>query len=122
MVNRAAIFTVLTQRNALRQAAKLPLLDLRAEFDLAVERDSRRAFAEQCKRFDDDRKRIVEDVLMELRATRGQDFPTSMGGTLLVEVLSDQRFQAFLVIEHGIRRPVLNSRHQIIYGELRKSY
>ena len=119
-MDRAAIFTELTKRNALRKIAKLPLLDLRAEMAFAVEREAHRAYAEQCKRYDDDRRRIAEDVLTELRATRGQDFPTSMGGRLLVELMSDQRFQAFLEIEHGIKKPVLKGRHPIIYGALRK--
>ena len=120
-MDRAVIFTELTKRNALRKAAKLPLLDLRAELALAVERGAYRDYAEQCEKYEDDRRRITEDVLTELRATRGQDFPSSMGGRLMVEGLSDQRFQAFLEIEHGIRKPILNSRHRIVYGEHRKS-
>ena len=120
IVNRAAIFTELTKRNALRKTAKLPLLDLRAEFALAVERDAHRDYAEQCGRFDDNRRRITEDVLTKLRATRGADFPTSMGGRLLVELMSDQRFRAFLEIDHGIKAPALNSRHLVSYGECRE--
>jgi hypothetical protein len=116
MVNRAAIFTELTKRNALRKMAKLPLLDLPVEMAVAVEREAQRVYAEQCKRYDDDRRRITEDVLTELRATRAPDFPTSMGGRLMVEILSDQRFQAFLEIEHGIRKRVPRSRHPIVYG------
>ena len=103
-MDRAAVITGLTERNALRKAAKLPLLDLRTEMAFAVEREARRAYAEQCERFDDDRRRIAEDVLAELRITRRQDFPTSMGGRLLVELMSDQRFQAFLEVHHGIRK------------------
>ena len=64
---------------------------------------------------------IAGAFLMELRATRGQDFPTSMGGRLMVQILSDKRFQAFLEIEHGVRKPARNSRHPIIYGKHRKS-
>jgi hypothetical protein len=100
--------------------AKLPLLVLRPEFDLAEERDSRRAFAEQCQKHDDDRTRITEDVLTELRANRGNDFPTSMGGRLLIELMSGQRFRAFLEIEHGIKAPALNSRYLVSYGECRE--
>ena len=36
MVDKAAIFAELTERNALRREAKLPLLDLRDEFEHAV--------------------------------------------------------------------------------------
>jgi hypothetical protein len=119
-MDRAAIFTELTKRNALRKAAKLPLLDLRTEMALAVERDTHRDYVEQCQKYDHDRRRITEDVLTELRATRGQDFPTSMRGRILVEILSDQRFQSFLEVHHGIRKPAPKSRHKIIYGQHRK--
>jgi hypothetical protein len=120
-MDRAAIFTELTERNALRGMAKLPLLDLRTEWALAVERDAHRVYGEQCEKYEYDRRRITEDVLTELRATRGQDFPSSIGGRLLVELMSDQRFQAFLEIEHRIRKPTRNGRHPIMYGEHRKS-
>ena len=69
----------------------------------------------------DDRKRIREDVLRELRVTRGADFPGSMGGRLLVGQMSDRRFVAFLEIQHGIEAPALNGRHPIRYSELRES-
>jgi rubrerythrin len=69
-MERAAIFTELTKRNALRKMARLPLLDLRAEMAFAVEREAQRVYAEQCKRFDDDRRRVTDDVLTDLRATR----------------------------------------------------
>jgi hypothetical protein len=107
MVNNADIFTDLTQRNAARKAAKLPLLDLRAEFAHAVERDAHRDYAEQSAKFDDDSRRITETVFTELRTTRGADFPTSMGGRLLVGLMSGQRFRTFLEISHGIKAPAL---------------
>jgi hypothetical protein len=120
-MNRGAVFNELTRRNALRKAAKLSLLDLRTEFALAVEREAQRVYAEWCEKYEDDRKRTREDVLRELRVTRGADFPMSMGGGLLVGLMSDRQFRAFLEIEHGIGAPTLNSRHFISYGELRKS-
>jgi len=86
----------------------------------AVAHDAERDYFEQCKRFGDDRRRITEDILTKLRATRGQDSPSSMGGRLLVELMSDQRFRAFLEIEHGIKAPALSSRHLVVYGECRE--
>jgi hypothetical protein len=120
-MDHAPIFTALTQRNALRKAAKLPLLDLRIEMAVAIQRDAQRVYVEQCEKYDDDRRRIREDVLRELRVTRGADFPMSMGGRWLVGLMSDQRFRAFLEIEHGIRKPAVTSRHPISYGEFRRS-
>src|ERR1700722_9129999 len=37
MIDKAAIFTAFTRRNAIRRQAQLPLLDTRDEFDRAVE-------------------------------------------------------------------------------------
>ena len=59
----------------------MPLLNLRAEFDREVEvaawRDARVKHA-------DDMARIEHDVLVELRARRGADFPQSAVGQWLV--------------------------------------
>jgi hypothetical protein len=115
-MDRAAIFTELTKRNALRKMTKLPLLDLRTELAFAVEREAQRDYDEHIKQYEDDRRRINEDILSELRRTRGPDFPSSSVGRLLVELMSDQRFQAFLEIEHRIRKPIRSGRHSIIYG------
>ena len=120
-MDRAAVFNELTRRNALRKSANLPLLDLRTELALAVEHTAHRVYAEQCAKYEDGRRRIRADVLKELRATRGNEFPTSMGGRLMVGLMSDRRFRAFLEIEHGIRAPAQNSRHPVRYGELRRS-
>jgi hypothetical protein len=120
-MDRAAIFAELTRRNALRKAAQLPLLDLRAELAFALGFEEQRAYAEDCKKYEDNRKRIMTEVLTELRLTRRADFPTSIGGRWMVQLLSDRRFQAFLEIEHGIVKPAVISRHPVKYGELRKS-
>jgi len=120
-MDRAATFTELTKRNALRREAKLPLLDLHSEMTLAVELDAHRAYTEQCQTYDDERRRIMSDVLKELRQVRGGNFPSSMGGRMLIRLMSDQRFRAFLEIDHGIRKPTMTGRHPISYGELRRS-
>jgi hypothetical protein len=120
-MDRAAIFTELTQRNALRRQAKLPLLDLHVEMTLAVEIEAHRAYTEQCQTYDDDRQNIMADVLSELRMTRGADFPGSIGGWMLVGLMTDQRFRAIMEIEHGLKAPASTSRHPIKYGELRQS-
>jgi hypothetical protein len=120
-MDRATAFTELTQRNALRRDAKLPLLDLRTEMVLAVELDAHRDYVQHCEEHGDDRRCIMEDVLSNLRMTRGADFPSSIGGRMLVRLMTDQRFQAFLEIEHDIRRPTMTGRHPIKYGELRRS-
>jgi hypothetical protein len=87
-----------------------------------VERNARRVYLAQYGRFDDDRARIREDVLAELRVTRGYDFPTSMGGRLMVQILSEQRFLALLDIEHGIQKPIIISCRLTRYREAPKSW
>jgi hypothetical protein len=47
MIDKAAIFTELTRRNAIRRQAQLPLLDMRDEFDRAVEYASWKVVCEE---------------------------------------------------------------------------
>ena len=77
MVDRAAIFTELTKRNAVRREAKLPLLDLRTEFDHAV---SVALWNEGLKVYADDITRVIDETWADLRQRYGADFPQSGGG------------------------------------------
>jgi hypothetical protein len=110
MVDKAAIFAELARRNAVRRDAKLPLLDLRAEFKHAV---SVALWHEGCERFRDDMQRIKQEVLAEFRERRGADFPQSVGGHWLVNYEVSRRFLALLA-DHGYHRPT--PRQQIVYG------
>jgi hypothetical protein len=109
MVDKAAIFTELTRRNAVRRNAKLPLLDIHAEFDHAV---SVALWNEGVERFRDDMPRIKQEVLAELRENRGADFPQSVGGHWLVNFEVSRRFLALLA-SHGYHRPTPH--HAIVY-------
>jgi hypothetical protein len=112
MVDKAAIFMELTIRNAVRRDAKLPLLDVRAEFNHAV---SLALWKEGRERFDCEIPRIKQKVVAELQQTRGPEFDEyrSAGARWLVGYKVAERYNALLA-DHGCHRPTL--RHQIVYG------
>lgn len=117
MTDRAAIFTDLTKRNALRRAGGLPPLDIRAEYAyecaLAAWKEWEEKVAAQGTLYAD----MQAQVLTELRKTRGDDtFPQTMGGRLLVEALTINRFEAALAAR-GIYKPPQPDRNAIVYGE-----
>ena len=60
MVDRAAIFSELTKRNAIRREARLPLLDIHAEFVHAVELA---IWKEACEEHADDIARIRDEAV-----------------------------------------------------------
>lgn len=87
MLDKAALFTELTRRNALRQQAQLPLLDLPAEYARAVRVAQQKALYEQHY----DRVRAV--VLAELRERKGADFDEtrSAGARWLINAMVRKR-------------------------------
>jgi hypothetical protein len=112
MISEAAIFTELTRRNALRREAKLPLLDLRTEFEHAV---SLALWKEGHERFDGEIPRIKQEVLAELQQTRGPEFDEyrSAGARWLIGHMVAERYYALLA-DHGYHRPT--PWHQMVYG------
>jgi hypothetical protein len=114
MVDKSAIFEALTKRNAVRRDAKLPVLDIHAEFDHAV---SVALWNEGVERFRDEMPRIKQQVLAELREQRGADFPQSVGGHWMVNYEVSRRFLA-LLNSNGYHRPT--SHHTIVYGSHRE--
>lgn len=96
MFDKAALFTDLTKRNALRRAAKLPLLDIKAELSRQAES---MAWQEAVRQHEADLVDIRGKVLAELQATRGPDFDTnhSAGARWLIEATVNKRFADFLV-------------------------
>jgi hypothetical protein len=87
MIDRAAIFTELTRRNVVRRQAKLPLLDMRDEFDRAVEYACWKAV---CEKHAD---RVRSEVLAELSETFGRE-PHSASGRWAVGILTLKRLRA----------------------------
>jgi hypothetical protein len=112
MVDKAAIFMELTIRNAVRRDAKLPLLDLRTEFEYAV---SLAVWKEGRERFDCEIPRIKQEVVAELQRTRGPEFDEyrSAGARWLISYKVAERYYALLA-DHGYLRPT--PPHQMVYG------
>ena len=107
-MDKAEIFTELTLRNAVRREAKLPLLDMRVEFDHAVEVA---AWREACVKHADDIARIKRGVLAECRARHGADFPQEVGGEWMVRFEATKRILA-LMAERGVHPP--SPRHPVV--------
>jgi hypothetical protein len=105
MIDRAAIFAELTQRNALRREARLPLLDLRYEFEDAV---NRALWREAWERHADELARIRAHVTAEYG-----DYQSTAGRMFLGSKFLER---AYIFLEqHGVYPPV--PRHSIRYGE-----
>ena len=87
MIDKAAIFTELTRRNAVRRQAQLPLLDMREEFDRAVGFIHWKAVCEEHA------DRVRSEVTVELSKTFGRE-PQSAGGRWAVGILTLKRLRA----------------------------
>lgn len=81
MIDRAAIFSDLLRRNAIRREAKLPLLDVRQTYEREVERRLWIEYARQ------NSARVQAEVLGKQRAKYGPAYPVSGGGRLAVGCL-----------------------------------
>ena len=86
-VDRAAILHAIYQRQALRRDARLPLLDIKVEYERAVEQALWSAHVEA------HHDRVREEVLEELRAQHGRDLRGSVGGLWVVRLLTSKRLQ-----------------------------
>lgn len=116
-MDRADIFHGITERNALRKAAQMPLLDVRQEFDrlVALESlDEYYALREAC--YAADEARILETVWEEYQA-RKPDWGHTGLGVLAVRLDAERRFQAFLE-RRGIFKPYIEP--TVVYGSGRK--
>jgi hypothetical protein len=85
--DRAAIFSGILQRQALRREAQLPLLNIRAEYERAVEQARWRGHVEQYG------EAIRAQVLAELRAKNGPQFGGSVSGMWAVRILASKRLR-----------------------------
>jgi DNA-binding IclR family transcriptional regulator len=105
MVDKAAIFAELTERNALRREAKLPLLDLRDEYEHAV---SLALWDEAWEQHADELDRIRAEV------TAQYGHYQSTAGRMLLGSRFLERASIFPE-QYGIYPPT--PRHSIRYGE-----
>ena len=118
-LNKAAIFTEITRRNALRREAGLPLLDVRAEFDHGVALARWEEYQAVCDAHADLRAEIQAEVIEELRRSTGRDHRLSVGGRWAIAARTQQRFEAALA-RKGHPRPPIPTRNLTIYGADRR--
>lgn len=85
--DRGAIFSNILRRQALRREAQLPLLNVRAEYERAVDQARWRAHVETYG------ETIRAQVLAELRAKNGPQFGGSVGGMWAVRILASKRLR-----------------------------
>lgn len=83
-IDRAAIFSELCRRNALRREAHLPLLDLPAEYRRLLEVGKWSYIV--AHHYADTRA----EVLAALRAKHGPDFGYSAGGRWMIEIVTSR--------------------------------
>jgi hypothetical protein len=104
-MDKAAIFTDLTRRNALRKANGLPLLDLRTEYAHQMWLARRQEYCTACEEHADEREAIRCQVLAEFRAKYGADFPGTSGGHWAVGLRTSKRFAAYMELRSGVFSP-----------------
>ena len=121
-MDKAAIFTTLTQRNALRKQAKLPLLDLTSEYHNGVALAVWQAYQAACDRFADERARIRDQVLADFRAVHGPGFGFTFGGRWAVGHETNRRFHLYMREIHGLQSPGSTGPNTIVYGAADKTH
>ena len=86
-VDRAAIFSELCRRNALRREAHLPLLNVPAEYARLLDVAMWSYIVEHHY------AATRAEVFAALLATRGQDFGNSAGGRWLIEIFTQRELR-----------------------------
>lgn len=100
-MDKVAIFKEITERNALRKQAQLPLLDVRTEFDHACAVALEAEWRAFCAAMQADIDRIRAEVIAERGGRPVQNWIDNIGVTHKV----DQRFEAYAAIHYGVQRP-----------------
>ena len=117
-VDRAAILTAIYERNRVRRDAHLPLLDIRAEFDQAVDEALNRAFEELLKPImaEFDGRISLKWIARWQRKNKTDRWPSGMGISLLMGRHCRRVCKRILRMRAGIVVPSYNPRHLTRYG------
>lgn len=116
-MDQAAVFNEITQRNALRRATGLPILDVRAEYARQVSLAREREFRTFLEEHAEEREAIRGQVLSEYRERFGPGFGSSMGGRWAVGEMTRKRFAAYMEIKFGaVRQKTGAGTNMVIYG------
>jgi hypothetical protein len=111
--SKADLFLAVSQRNALRRASGLPLLDMRAEMQAEHHRDLVRAYDTACRQHWSVYEQMKLDVLAEFRRQM-PGYGASAGGRWAIAAIAEQRFRSFLEVKGHVRPPDPNL---VRYGE-----
>jgi hypothetical protein len=112
LMDKGAIFSDLTRRNALRKAKGLPTFDLHAEFRHEVGVAAEREFQTLCARHADEREIVRTEVVASrdvAAMTMAERWEMGREVTRL--------FEARVALRYGARLPETVARHPVIYGE-----
>jgi hypothetical protein len=120
-MEKAATFSEITRRNALRKANSLPLMDVHAEYThqvaIAAQRDFRAIYDQHAGEHAAEREDIRQQVLAEYQAQHGLERAQTKAGPWEIDGLAQRRFAAFIADKYGVAPPVGSpGRHPVAYG------
>jgi hypothetical protein len=119
-VEKAALFTAVLERNALRRAAFLPPLDVGLEYHRAVAEAERREYERRCSAEADALARCRAEAVAECRKRFGRAFGTrNFGSRIVVARETDRRFRGHMRKILGTDPPSSLARHSVVYGSAR---
>src|SRR3954467_6817754 len=104
-MDKAAILAEVLRRNALRREARLPTLDVAAEYRHAVAQAERAEFQAICDQHADLWDEMLATVAEELRTRRGNpSYGNCMGSRIMIRKIALERFYAALE-RRGFKKP-----------------
>ena len=105
MIEKAAVLSEIYRRNAVRNEAGLPLLDVRQDFKKACDVARLHEWNAFVASKHDDVERIKAEVLAEYRARFGPQFPVSSFSRIAVTRATNKQFKAFAEVHYGVKAP-----------------
>jgi hypothetical protein len=119
-VDKAAVFSAVLERNALRRAALLPRLDVGQEFRRAIVEAAWREYQRRCSAEADALARCRAEAVAECRKRFGRAFDTrNFGSRIVVARETDRRFRGHMRKILGTDPPSSLARHSVVYGSAR---
>src|SRR4051812_26920806 len=116
-MDKATLFTQVLRRNALRREARLPALDVAAEYRHAVAQAERADFRAICDQHRDLWDEVLATATQELRSKRANpSFGYCMGSRIIIREIAFQRFYAALEAR-GFKKPSARTRNAVRYGK-----
>jgi hypothetical protein len=119
-VDKAALFSAVLERNAVRRAALLPPLDVGLGYHRAIVEGAWREYQRRCSAEADALARCRAEAVAECRKRFGPTFdPRNFGSRILVARETDRRFREHMAKALGTAPPVVPARHPVVYGSAR---